>query len=408
MFEQLFKDRLTIAKHRNGPLSSEREAYLRKRKAEGYSADTLTRHAGELLLVAATLRNPAAGVTLQDIAKSSKRRTAKPNIKTMSERRYMSLATKWCKEMGVLKEEASPITALVEDYVSFLQAVRGLSSKTIVHHRWYVTDFLKWLSTQSDRSNPLKGVCAQQVDQFFINRCSERWTRASAACAARVLRSFFRHAHQSGFCPLPVADSIQSPRIYGLEKLPAGPSWHDVARVVEQMDNSRKADIRDKAVVMLCAVYGFRSSEICQLKLDDLDWENARIRVWRSKQRRRQEYPLVPGVGEAIIQYLRQVRPRSQRREVFLLLNAPFGTLTAQVVYEIVSRRYAKLGIASRNRGPHSLRHACAARLIDQGFSLKEVGDHLGHRYASVTSTYAKVDLRSLREVAAIVEGGVV
>ena len=159
---------------------------------------------------------------------------------------------------------------------------------------------------------------------------------------------------------------------------------------------------------MLCAVYGFRSSEICQLKLDDLDWENATIRIWRPKQKRRQEYPLVPAVGEAIIQYLRHARPSSRQREVFLLLNAPFGTLTAQVVYEIVRSRYAKLGIASRMRGPHSLRHACAARLIDQGLSLKEVGDHLGHRCASVTSAYTKVDLRSLREVAAIVEGGVI
>lgn len=131
MFDQLFRDRLTIAKHRNGPLSSEREAYLKKRKAEGYSIDTLTRHAGELLLVAATLRDPSAGVTPKDIAKSAKRRTAKRNIKTMSERRYVSVATKWCNEMGVLKEETSPITTLVDDYVTVLQAARDLSSKTI-------------------------------------------------------------------------------------------------------------------------------------------------------------------------------------------------------------------------------------------------------------------------------------
>lgn len=408
MFDQLFRDRLTISKHRKAPLSAEREAFLRKRQTEGYSLDTLTRLAGELLLVATTLRNLTAGVTSTDIAKAAKRRKAKRSIKSMSEQRYVSLATKWCKELGLFNEEKTPITKLVDDYASFLNVVRGLSSKTIVHHRWYVTDFLKWTWTQSAGSNSLNGVRAEQVDQFFIDRCSGRWTRASAACAARVLRSFFRYAYQFGLCALPVADSIQSPRIYNLEKLPAGPSWQDVASVVEQMDNSRKSDIRNKAIILLCAVYGFRSSEVCQLKLDDLDWENSRIRLWRSKQRRRQEYPLIPAVGEAIIQYLRQVRPSSQRREVFLLLNAPFSMLSAQVVYEIVRSRYTKLGIVSRSRGPHSLRHACAARLIDQGFSLKEVGDHLGHRSASVTSAYTKVDLRSLREVAAIVEGGVI
>lgn len=408
MFERLFKDRLTIAKHRNGPLSAEREAYLKRRMSEGYSRETLVLHARQLLLIAVTLKSLMAGVTAVEIERAARRWSAKYKCKSFSEQRYISLATKWSRELGVLNNEASPMALIVDGYASFLSEARGLSSKTIVHHRWYVTDFLRWISAQNHGSAPLMSVRAEQVDQFFINRCSERWTRGSAACAARVLRSFFHYSHKNGLCSLPVADSIQSPRIYRLEKLPAGPSWHDVARIVENMDNNRKADIRDKAVIMLCAVYGFRSSEICQLKLDDLDWENATIRIWRSKQKRRQEYPLVSGVGEAIIQYLRHARPSSRQREVFLLLNAPYGTLTAQVVYEIVRSRYAKLGIASRMRGPHSLRHACAARLIDQGLSLKEVGDHLGHRCASVTSAYTKVDLRSLRAVAAIVEGGVI
>ena len=51
--------------------------------------------------------------------------------------------------------------------------------------------------------------------------------------------------------------------------------------------------------------------------------------------------------------------------------------------------------------GPHRLRHACAARLVAQGLTLKEIGDHLGHRSTSATRVYAKVDLHGLREVAA-------
>ncbi len=407
MYESLFRDRLTIAKHRNGPLAAEREVYLRKRMAEGYSRQTLIFHARQLLLIAEKLRMLTAGVTTIEIGLAARRSATKRKDRVKAQQRFIFLATKWSKEMGWLKEDDSPIALMVKEYESFLGSVRGLSPKTLVHHRWYVTDFLKWNTQQGDESRLLTSVTADHVDRFFINRCKTGWSRPSAACAARVLRTFFRYAYQNGFCSVPVADSIHSPRIYGLENLPAGPSWQDVARVVQQMDLSKRTDIRDKAIIMLCAVYGFRSSEVCQLRLDDLDWENSRIRVWRSKQRRRQEYPMVNTVGEAIIQYLRQVRPSSDRREVFLLLSPPFGTLSAQVVYEIVSTRYDKLGIASRKRGPHSLRHACAARLIDQGFSLKEVGDQLGHRYASATSAYVKVDLRSLREIAVLVEGGV-
>lgn len=409
MFAQIFKDRRVIAKHRLAPFAEERESYLRNRQAEGYSSGTLRRLARQLLLIARTLKSlKSRVVTSSDIADAAKRWARRCPGQSKVRQRYVSLATKWCNELGWLKSDAAPATVLVEGYLAFLHATRGLASKTIVHHRWYLTDFLNWFTAQSESSRSrLDTIVAEQVDQFFIDRCSSGWSRPSAGCAARVLRSFFRYAYENRLCKLPVADSILSPRIYGEEKLPAGPSWQDVVRLVEQMEVSRAADIRDKAIILLCAVYGFRSSEVCQLKLDDLDWEYSKIRIWRPKQMRRQEYPLLPTVGEAIIKYLQLVRPRSRRREVFLLLAPPHGCLSAAVIYAVVRNRYAKLGIVSRKRGPHSLRHACAARLVEQGFSLKEVGDHLGHRCSSVTRVYAKVDIRSLQEVAKIVEEGV-
>ena len=66
-----------------------------------------------------------------------------------------------------------------------------------------------------------------------------------------------------------------------------------------------------------------------------------------------------------------------------------------------ISHRLKALGVHTAHCGPHSLRHACAARLVSERLSLKEIGDHLGHRSTSATRTYAKVDLRGLREVAA-------
>ena len=162
----------------------------------------------------------------------------------------------------------------------------------------------------------------------------------------------------------------------------------------------RPPDIRDKAILMLLAVYGFRSGEVARLRIDDLDWEHEIVSVRRPKQRLAQPYPLAPGVGEALLRYLRQVRPRCVHREIFLTLKAPFGPLSPGALYHVVNSRLGPLDIRIPRRGPHSLRHACAGHLVAEGFSLKEIGDYPGHRSASATRTYARVDVTALREVA--------
>ena len=68
----------------------------------------------------------------------------------------------------------------------------------------------------------------------------------------------------------------------------------------------------------------------------------------------------------------------------------------------IVSARIDRLGITGKRRGPHALRHAAAQHLLDQGLSMKAVGDYLGHRGVAATSVYAKVQLNALRKVAEI------
>ena len=165
-------------------------------------------------------------------------------------------------------------------------------------------------------------------------------------------------------------------------------------------------DIRDRAILILLATYGFRSGEVSGLRLEDVNWEKEIISIVRPKQRRAQQYPLVSEAGEAIMRYLQRVRPRCARREIFLTLKAPFRQLSPGALYHLVSTRLGALGIQVPRRGPHSLRHACAGRLVAEGFSLKEIGDHLGHRSAYATRIYAKVDLVGLREVASFDLGG--
>jgi integrase len=145
---------------------------------------------------------------------------------------------------------------------------------------------------------------------------------------------------------------------------------------------------------------------VAGLCLEDLNWESEVISISRSKPRRAHEYPLVNQAGEAILRYLQQIRPRCAQREIFLTLKAPFRRLSQGALYRLVSTRLDALGIQVPRRGPHCLRHACAGRLVAEGFSLKEIGDHLGHRSTEATRIYAKVDLVGLREVADFDLGG--
>jgi integrase/recombinase XerD len=169
---------------------------------------------------------------------------------------------------------------------------------------------------------------------------------------------------------------------------------------LSRLDTCRAADIRNRAILLLFAVYGLRRQEVADLRLDDINWRKETLTILRSKQRRRQTYPLLPSVGQAILRYLKNVRPKSAHREVFLRLLAPLDPISS-ALWAVAAYSMDKAGIqSSPHRGPHSLRHACASHLMSEGFSLKEVGDHLGHRSFDVTRIYAKVDLASLREVA--------
>ena len=93
-------------------------------------------------------------------------------------------------------------------------------------------------------------------------------------------------------------------------------------------------------------------------------------------------------------------------QELFLTCHAPFRRLSAGALYHLDQFAVAAPGHRQPKRGPHALRHANATYLLNSGFSLKAVGDHLGHRNLSTTRVYAKVDLVGLRAVAAFDLGG--
>jgi site-specific recombinase XerD len=91
---------------------------------------------------------------------------------------------------------------------------------------------------------------------------------------------------------------------------------------------------------------------------------------------------------------------------VFITVNAPFRPLSGSSISAMVRKRLTKQGVKLEWSGAHCLRHACAGQLLDAGFTLKQIADHLGHRSMSSTRIYTKIDVHGLRQVAELDLGG--
>jgi site-specific recombinase XerD len=413
MFEELFNYPAVLTRHLKAPLVSERRHYLAYRARDGTSRETLLRIARELLVIVGEMDlNSQVSISVDTIesaaerwARRQKRRSRAHGLQH-SHRLFSQVACDWLQFLGRLKEpEATPATyaTMIQEFSLFMRSERGLSEVTIHNYIWYIRKFLYWFYEQG---HSLDKVTVLDVDTF-VRQHRNNWSRVTSACCAKSLRAFFRYAERRNWCTNGIAEAIESPRIFKQEALPAGFAWDNVQKLIASTDGDRPRDIRDRAILMLLSIYGFRSGEIANLRLEDLDWEREIINVYRSKQRITQSYPLTYTIGTAILRYLKQVRPRVKRRNVFITLRAPFRPISASGMYHAVSSRLSQLGIRSLHRGPHTLRHACAVHLVSEGFSLKEIGDHLGHRSAFATRIYAKVDLAGLREVANFYIGGV-
>jgi site-specific recombinase XerD len=247
----------------------------------------------------------------------------------------------------------------------------------------------------------LETLTVAQLDELIIQKVRDGgYARNTIHRCASVLRLFLQFAEERGWCRQGLAAAIMAPRVGTHEGLPIGPSWDDVKRLLAATEGDRPADIRDRALLLLLAVYGLRAGEVTALCLMDFDWEREVLSVPHSKSQRPRSYPLCRPVGDAVLRYLRQVRPRSEHRELFLTLVPPFRPLRASSLGRTVENRLHALGLALPRYGSHALRHACATHLLAQGLSLKEIGDHLGHQSPETTRIYAKVDLAALRTVA--------
>lgn len=407
MFETLYRYSRVLVRHLEGPAAEERDRFVTHCVEAGAARESALRMASDLLLVAQRLDiDGTRTIAPEEIGLAAdrwvrhQRRLGRIRTARFSRQRFVQVATDWLRFLGRL--EATPVmrgagAELVDEFAAYMRLERGLSPHTVHNRCWHVQAFLTWL----DEQHCSAGVAnLEQVDAFLTIRGAQGWCRVSIAAAASALRSFFAHMAATGRCSDGFAAGIEGPRLFKHEALPVGPRWEDVQRLVASTDTDRPQDVRDRAILLLLAVYGLRCGEVVAMTLDDIGWERNILHVTRPKQRCKQDYPLTTDVGNAILRYVQQVRPVCTSRSLFLTTKAPIRPLAPSSLHHLVAPRMQALGIRCPRQGPHALRHACATHLVAEGLSLKEIGDHLGHRSPYATRTYAKVDLVGLRQVA--------
>jgi len=404
MHDELFKMPAIVARYRAGPYVEARERFLRQASAEGYSRSMLERIAWVLLTTAKAVQSQGGSISSTRLRSLLGRRIRLGNGRRPSQhtasliRRF---GEDWLRSIGaLLPDDVQPpwFARELGAFTEYMRVERGLSPVTIATREERMRWFFASLPSQV---RSLGDVTVGQIDTYLEGEARRGWSRGSLHALGSSLRSFFRYAAQQGWCSSSVALGIDLPRLYALGDVPKAPTIDEVNKLLEASSvGNDLVTIRDHAILSLLIHYGLRRGEVERLTLDHIDWITETLHVTRPKLRRPQCYPLWAPVGEAILRYLRQARPRCAQRAVFLTIKAPYRPLSGASISAMVAMRLTQQGVKLSRVGAHCLRHACAGQLMDAGFTLKQIADHLGHRSMNSTRIYTKIDMQGLRQVA--------
>ena len=404
MFDKYFSLPAAIARHRSAPLVEERERFLAQLEDWGIGRRNVRMAACYLIPIIEVLRlHRLRGVTPEEVEQAASRWSKLPHKLGPSGSgeygriNFARIARRFLRFLGRLKPSAipQPFSKYLDDFVQAMVTEHGLAEPTIRARRSKAIEFLKWYAGRQRRFREVRLADVQA----YINRNPANSDLKTRYNETSLLKAFFRHAESRGWCRASTSRGIQLPRCPHEWSEPQGPEWKDVLRLLEATRSSKPTEIRARAVMLLCAMHGLRSSETVNLLLSDIDWAGSRVSILRAK--RRQQLPLGKEVLAAIRTYLDHARPRCSCPHLFVTTTAPFRPVCSHTLSTIVRRRMRRLGIASRNFGPTCLRNARATHLLETGSLVSEVARFLGLRVAHNANHYARWSIRKLKEVAA-------
>jgi integrase/recombinase XerD len=404
IFESLFTVGNAIEHHMATPLFAERAKYLRHLAERGMQRKTI-RDTAALLLHAIRLLTPKensetseAEIRHASMLWSREALAHRPVGRSSTSAQRFYTAANGFLQFNNMKAKTKPFSCIFDPlYLQFYDSLcaRGYLPTTIAALAPPVGWFLLWLSK---RQTDMSLVCWQDIETYLDAGIRSGWRSRTVLGRCQALRNFFKFAESRGYCKVGLHRSIVNPVVRSRDNAVSGPSWEDVRRMIRVTGSSSAQESRAKAILLLCCVYGLRSTEVRELTSQAFDWASRCFTVKRAKNGYWQRFPITEELDEALISYIGIHRPASECRNLFVTLRPPYRPLLN--LCPIIKKRMQAVGLETASFGAHSLRHSCATELLRQGTSLQNIANLLGHRDLRSVSVYARHDMNSLRDVA--------
>jgi len=284
---------------------------------------------------------------------------------------------------------------LVCEFLQWMRVHRGAVESTLTSYRLYVTNLLDFLGDDPSKytARGLRDFIAERYRHYECN---------SVRMVLAAVRMFLRYLAMEGRCRPGLEQALTSPANWSQQSLPRGLTSQEIERVLALCPSTRTG-IRDRAILLLLVRLGLRAGDVAALRLSDLCFQTATLRVG-GKGGREVRLPLPQDVGDALLDYLRVGRPSAPSDHVFLRSMAPFkpfgGRRPGHAVTHVARTALKRANVQRPTRGAHVFRHTAACQMLRADVGLEGIAEVLRHRSIETTALYAKVDLQLLDQVA--------
>ena len=285
------------------------------------------------------------------------------------------------------------IGALMNQFLLHLEILRR-SKESISNHRLYLYRFLIFLeSKQVLDSEDIK----EEHILIFVSTLTN-----SKMCVVSSIRLFLRYLFDERILHSDLSSVLQHYKWTNREKLPSVYTSKEVLQIESSIRREGATGKRNYAMMLLATRLGLRASDIAHLTFDNIKWESSTILLSQFKTGKEVELPLLADVGEAIIDYLKYGRKRSESQRVFLYNRAPFNEMTNCAISGVIGCIIDTSGVytTGRKHGPHAMRHSLVSRFLENRESLPVISEALGHESINTTMLYIRIDVESLRQCA--------
>ncbi len=408
--ESVFVCSRTLSKLRSGPLGHLLDGYCDWLLKCGFSHSTIRNHLSKVSHLNDHLDvQKIAGrqvLTAEDVSRFLKQHRLQARFRGSLDNYLcrvqwsLNRFVQYLRELHLFDDsvEAAIYQPLLDSYLKWMCEYQHASSGTLEIRSHSICQFLQWLGSQATVER-LPKLTPETIERFFLSY-AQKMGRSARRSMQSALRTFFRFCLYQGYTQRQLDRAVPTLRTYKLATVPRGLTDEQAQKVLNCINRSNTAGLRDYAICQMLYSYGVRGGQIRALRLQDIDWAMDQIFFKALKNGKDSLLPLTCEVGQSLLDYLQNARPPSAYQEVFLTTRAPYHPLPgSNTLSSIILRHIHAAGISCHSKGAHVFRHGLATRMLKKGHSLKEIADVLGHRHLGTTFIYTKVDLNALKQV---------